>query len=87
MVTPNIFSVVPLAYFRYPSLSYTPSPKGMYSGMSDRSSFSMFIIAPMMFYNVVQMYANSRNFMIIVVNICWKLVGIVNFNIEDRKVL
>ena len=33
------------------------------------------------------MYANSRNFMIIVVNICWKLVGIVNFNIEDSKVL
>ena len=33
------------------------------------------------------MYANSRNFMIIVVNICWWLVGIVNFNIEDSKVL
>ena len=31
------------------------------------------------------MYANSRNFMIIVVNICWGLVGIVNFNIEDSK--
>lgn len=25
------------------------------------------------------MYANSRNFMIIVVNICWGLVGIVNW--------
>ena len=35
------------------------------------------------------MYANSRNFMIIVVNICWGLVGIVNFNIEEdqRKTL
>ena len=33
------------------------------------------------------MYANSRNFMIIVVNICWGVVGIVNFNIEDSKVL
>ena len=33
------------------------------------------------------MYANSRNFMIIVVNIYWWLVGIVNFNIEDGKVL
>lgn len=33
------------------------------------------------------MYANSRNFMIIVVNICWGLAGIVNFNIEDGKVL
>lgn len=33
------------------------------------------------------MYANSRNFMIIVVNICWGGGGIVNFNIEDSKVL
>lgn len=33
------------------------------------------------------MYANSRNFMIIVVNIYWWLVEIVNFNIEDSKVL
>ena len=33
------------------------------------------------------MYANSRNFMIIVVNIYWWLVGIVNFIIEDSKVL
>ena len=33
------------------------------------------------------MYANSRNFMIIVVNIYWWLVGIVNFNIEDSKAL
>ena len=33
------------------------------------------------------MYANSRNFMIIVVNIYWWSVGIVNFNIEDSKVL
>ena len=33
------------------------------------------------------MYANSRNFMIIVVNIYWWLVGIVNFNIEGSKVL
>ena len=33
------------------------------------------------------MYANSRNFMIIVVNICWEVVGIVNFNIEDRAQL
>jgi hypothetical protein len=32
------------------------------------------------------MYANSRNFMIIVVNICWGLVGIVNFK-DQRKTL
>lgn len=31
------------------------------------------------------MYANSRNFMIIVVNICWGLVGIVN--LDQRKTL
>ena len=30
------------------------------------------------------MYANSRNFMIIVVNICWGLVGIVK---DQRKTL